>query len=148
VLSSSLEASRSIKFSLKTLPTLPSLETWKPVLEPWEAFLMKHAGERELRVLQEISPPKSAQQSLEKRPMDLRSLLTAFILTELKEGFAMGFVLLLPFLVIDLIVSNVLAGMGMFMVSPTLISLPLKLLLFVVSDGWLLLSRSLILSYQ
>jgi len=60
----------------------------------------------------------------------------------------MAFVLLLPFLAIDLIVSNILAGMGMMMVSPTMISLPLKLILFVVSDGWLLLSKGLIFSYQ
>jgi flagellar biosynthesis protein FliP len=71
----------------------------------------------------------------------------AFVLSELRQAFTMGFVLLLPFLVVDLIVANVLVGLGMFMVSPTIISLPLKLLLFVVADGWILLSRGLINSY-
>jgi flagellar biosynthesis protein FliP len=60
----------------------------------------------------------------------------------------MGFVLLLPFLAVDLIVANILVGLGMFMVSPAMISLPLKILLFVAGDGWLLLFKGLYLSYQ
>lgn len=152
-------------------PTLSELQRFQPLLDPWRAFMQKHAGERELKVLLELSstthskgaPTDGAavlpsQDSVEQPPAEavaqrtdassLRVLLPAFILTEVKEAFAMAFVLLLPFLAIDLIVSNILAGMGMMMVSPTMISLPLKLILFVVSDGWLLLSKGLIFSYQ
>jgi len=77
----------------------------------------------------------------------LFSLIPAFVLSELREAFAIGFVVFLPFLIIDLVVANLLVGMGMMMVSPAAISLPFKILLFVSCDGWFLLSRSLILGY-
>ena len=120
---------------------------------PWLKFMADHTGSREIRSLTQLNAePKSGdeipQEILRTEVINHpRILIPAFMLTELKQAFAMGFVLLLPFLVIDLIVANVLAGLGMFMVSPSMISLPLKLLLFVVSDGWILLSRGLILSY-
>lgn len=79
--------------------------------------------------------------------LSLRILLPGFVLTELKEAFTMACILLLPFLVLDLIVANVLVGLGMTMVSPVTVSLPLKLLVFVYADGWLLLTKGLILSY-
>ena len=69
------------------------------------------------------------------------------MLTELEKGFVLGFLIFLPFLVVDLIVINVLIGLGMMMVSPVSISLPLKLLLFVLCDGWFLICRALVLSY-
>jgi flagellar biosynthetic protein FliP len=74
-------------------------------------------------------------------------LVPAFILSELKTAFTMGFVLFIPFLVIDLIVSSTLMAMGMIMVPPVVISLPFKLLLFVMVDGWDLLVRSLVVSF-
>ena len=70
----------------------------------------------------------------------------AFLLSELKTAFQMGFVVFLPFLVIDLVVSAVLLAMGMFMLPPTMISTPLKVLLFVLVDGWNLVVRSLLTS--
>lgn len=78
---------------------------------------------------------------------DLFTLAPSFLISELKQAFAIGFTIFLPFLVIDLIVANVLAGLGMMMVSPTTIALPFKLLLFVLADGWFLLCRSLVLGY-
>lgn len=75
-------------------------------------------------------------------------LLLAYMLTELKRGCLIGLALLIPFLVIDLVVANILAGMGMVMVNPALVTLPLKLALFTMGDGWLLLSDALIRSYQ
>ena len=71
-------------------------------------------------------------------------LVPAFVVTELTEAFAIGFLIFLPFLVIDLVVSNVLLALGMQMMSPTQVSLPFKLLLFVAIDGWGLLARSLV----
>jgi type III secretion protein R len=81
-------------------------------------------------------------------PDDLTVLLPAFVVTELGEAFAVGFLIYLPFLVIDLVVSNVLLALGMQMMSPTQVSMPFKLLLFVAIDGWGLLARSLIEGYR
>jgi type III secretory pathway component EscR len=162
------ELAEQINFSIVLKnPSIESLEKLAPLFEPWREFMRKHAGQRELKALGEMrvsaladlpglkggnppavvqAPSNAVSKNLQEDP-PLRVLLIAFVLTELKEAFAMGFVLILPFLVIDLIVANLLAGLGMFMVSPLLISLPLKLILFVVSDGWVLLTRGLINSY-
>jgi type III secretion protein R len=75
-------------------------------------------------------------------------LVPAFMITELTEAFEIGFLLFLPFVVIDLVVSNVLLAMGMMMVSPVMISMPLKLFLFVMVDGWTKLIQGLIMSYS
>ena len=116
------------------------------VLAPWIDFLYAHSGKRELASFSELDQQGNAL-NLGKRP-PLRVLLPAFVISELKESFSMAFVILLPFLVIDLIVSNILVGLGMFMVSPIMISLPLKIAFFVASDAWLLLSRALVYSYR
>lgn len=125
------------------------------ILVPWKRFMFTHAGSRELQVfesLQHVGTDSSRAEEFSARP-DFESstyavVVPAFVVSELKEAFAMAFALLLPFLVIDMVVSTVLAGLGMFMVSPVLISLPLKLLLFVFADGWLLIVHGLVRSYQ
>ena len=78
----------------------------------------------------------------------LGTLTSAFLISELKEAFLIGFAIYLPFLVIDLVIANILVAMGMSMVNPVTIALPFKLILFVITDGWFLLSRGLVLSYQ
>jgi flagellar biosynthetic protein FliP len=75
-------------------------------------------------------------------------LLPAFVISELKTAFTMGFVIYVPFLIIDMVVSSVLLSMGMMMMPPSLISLPFKLLLFVMVDGWYLITQSLLLSFK
>ena len=79
---------------------------------------------------------------------NLLIMVPAFTISELTKAFQIGFVLYLAFVAIDLIISNILLAMGMMMVSPTTISLPFKLLLFVTLDGWLKISQGLMLSYQ
>ncbi len=79
---------------------------------------------------------------------DLTVLIPAFVVTELGEAFAIGFLLFLPFLIVDLVVSNILLALGMQMLSPTQVSLPFKLLLFVGIDGWGLLSQALVAGYR
>jgi len=74
-------------------------------------------------------------------------LLPSFLVTELTEAFQIGFLVLLPFLVVDLVVSNVLMSLGMHMMNPTQVSMPFKLLLFVLVDGWYLLARALVVGY-
>lgn len=165
---SSIEKSQSLDLTmLQRAPTKEALMRLAPIAEPWRAFMTKHAGARELRTFAALAAPEtteviSADKSKETKgtvgattegevadPVlsNFRIVLPAFVITEVKEAFAMGFVLLLPFLVIDLIVANLLVGLGMTMVSPTMISLPLKLALFVVADGWLILAKGLISSY-
>lgn len=90
--------------------------------------------------------PEHQRQSITRDNMFI--LVPAFTITELTKAFQIGFLLYLPFVAIDLIISNVLLAMGMMMVSPMTISLPFKLLLFVTLDGWLKISQGLLLSYQ
>src|SRR5207249_7751505 len=78
---------------------------------------------------------------------DFQVVIPAFVTSELKEAFQIGFLIFVPFIVIDMVVANVLLSMGMHMLSPSVISLPFKLLLFVLVDGWFLLVRGLVLSY-
>ena len=124
------------------------------IAEPWSDFMRAHSHRRELEALAAIDAKRAgaANQAESAAAIasdpPIRVIIPAFVLSELREAFTMGFLVLLPFLVIDLIVSNILAGMGMFMVSPVLVSLPLKLLVFVLSDAWLVIVRGLILSYQ
>ena len=80
-------------------------------------------------------------------PEDFLVIIPAFVISELKEAFQIGFIIFVPFLVIDMIVANILMALGMQMLSPTTISLPFKLLLFVVIDGWYLVTKGLITGY-
>lgn len=116
---------------------------------PLREFLKKHATERERvffhRSARELWPP---EQAAALAPDSLMVLVPAFTVSELTSAFQIGFLVYLPFIAIDLIVSNVLLSMGMMMVSPMTISLPLKLLLFVVVDGWTRLIHGLILTYS
>ena len=89
-------------------------------------------------------PPERAAQLAER---DFVVVIPAFTVSELSAAFQIGFLIFLPFLVIDLIIANILMAMGMMMLSPTTISLPFKLLLFVLVDGWVKLSHGLVLSY-
>jgi type III secretion protein R len=107
---------------------------------PVAAFLRLHADPEELALFTELSTSGAG-------PDSLLNLLPAFAMTELKEAFAAGFLLLLPFLVIDLVVATVMASAGLTALPATTVSLPFKLLLFVALDGWSLLARGLILAY-
>ena len=78
----------------------------------------------------------------------MRVLIPAYVISELKTAFQIGFIIFIPFLIIDLVVSSVLMSMGMMMLSPMLVSLPFKLLLFVLADGWNLLIASLVQTFQ
>jgi type III secretion protein R len=119
------------------------------VREPMREFLKNNASATERTRFFEVA--RSARASADREnvhPDDLTVLVPSFVVTELGEAFAIGFLLFLPFLVIDLVVSNVLLALGMQMMSPTQVSLPFKLLLFVAIDGWGLLARSLVAGYR
>ena len=119
------------------------------VREPLRDFLKNNASAVErgrfLDVARNARPPEQRERV---GADDLVVLVPAFVVTELGEAFSIGFLIYLPFLVIDLVVSNVLLALGMQMMSPTQVSLPFKLLLFVAIDGWGLLARSLVAGYH
>jgi len=117
-------------------------------LSPYRAFLIKHTSEKEHQFFIETSTelwPKEFADRLE--PNSLLVLLPAYTISELTRALEVGFLIYLPFIVIDLIVSNILLALGMMMVSPITISLPFKLLLFVLLDGWTRLTHGLVISY-
>jgi len=138
---------------LSTDPLTVAREEMTDLFSPWRDFLRRHSGTRELKIFSDMNDNPSHNEAqgtlVEKESRDSWTvLLPAFVVTELKEAFLMGFVIMIPFLVIDLIVANILAGIGMFMVSPVMISLPLKIALFTFADGWLLLTTGLVQSYR
>jgi type III secretion protein R len=79
---------------------------------------------------------------------DWTVIIPSFVISELKEAFQIGFILFVPFLVVDMVVANILMALGMQMLSPTTISLPFKILLFVLVDGWYLITKGLVIGYQ
>jgi type III secretion protein R len=117
--------------------------------EPLREFLIKHSRPLEraffLKTAQRSLKPEQAQALTER---DFLVVVPAFTVSELTVAFEIGFLIFLPFLVIDLVISNILMAMGMQMLSPTTVSLPFKLLLFVLIDGWVKLTHGLVLTYQ
>ncbi|WP_116116300.1 flagellar type III secretion system pore protein FliP [Austwickia chelonae] len=113
--------------------------------EPLKLFMAEHTGDMELQTMIKMS---RSEQPKNKADTDFKTLIPAFVLSELKSAFIIGFVIFIPFLVIDLVVGSVLMSMGMMMLPPVMISLPFKLLLFVMVDGWSLITTTLITSYR
>ena len=137
----------------KSLPA-PTTETrdWGRELahvgEPLRGFLLKHASLDERRRFVALAAELHGPNADVPADTDMGVVIPAFVLTELREAFQLGFVVFLPFLVVDMVVANVLLALGMQTLSPTQVSLPLKLLLFVAADGWGLLARGLVLGYR
>jgi len=111
---------------------------------PLRAFMLQHTREADLALFLQAtdSPPPQTPQDV-----SLNVLIPAFMISELKTAFQMGAILFIPFMVIDMVVASTLLSMGMFMLPPVTISLPFKLLLFVMADGWHLVVKSLIESF-
>ena len=137
---------------LTRLPAPTLIERVGETLAPWQRFLRKHCGERELEVFSGqvdgvvvSGATASNDPQPEVRPIQL---LAAFVLSEIRRGFVAAFVLLIPFFVVDVVVANVLVGLGLTMMSPVVVSLPIKLLLFITCDGWLLLASGMLRSYN
>lgn len=113
--------------------------------KPLKEFMMKQTRESDLAFFVELSrktPPNSPEE------ITMWEVAPAYILSELKTAFEIGFVVFVPFIVLDLIVANILLALGMFMLSPTIISLPFKLLIFIAVDGWALIVQGLVQSYN
>jgi len=113
---------------------------------PMKDFLLKQTREEDIKLFLDSANMKEEKITRENIPLQV--LVPAFAISELKTAFQIGFLIYLPFLLIDLVVSSTLMSMGMFMLPPAMISLPFKLLLFIMVDGWNLLIKSLILSFN
>jgi flagellar biosynthetic protein FliP len=112
--------------------------------QPLKAFMLKQTREKDLALLMNISQANKPQSA---SAVSLTTLVPAFVISELRVAFQIGFLIYVPFLILDMVVSCVLLSMGMLMLPPIMISLPFKLLLFVLVDGWYLIVGSLIRSF-
>ena len=119
-------------------------EAYEKAAGPFKEFMSKHTRQKDLLLFMEYSNAKTPE-SIEDIP--LTTLVPAFAISEMKTAFQIGFMIFIPFLVIDMIVASVLMSMGMMMLPPVMISLPFKILLFVMVDGWYLVVKSLLQSF-
>lgn len=124
---------------------LSELEALERASQPLREFMFRHVNEQDLALFIEL---QGAERPATRDDVSMTALIPAFIISELRTAFQLGFILFIPFLVIDMIVASVLMSMGMLMLPPVMISLPFKVLLFVLVDGWHLITRSLLLSFQ
>ena len=121
----------------------------KMAKEPMKAFLLKNSSEKDRSMFYRIAyRMRAPDDRASLAPDDLIIITPAFVISELSKAFQIGFIVFIPFLVIDMVVSNILMALGMQMLSPTTISLPFKILLFVLVDGWYLITRGLVLGYE
>ena len=117
-------------------------------INPFKAFMGTQVSSEDLELFIGMMPERDRPEKLEDaKDAPLRALIPAFMISELKRAFEIGFLLFLPFLVIDLTVASILMSMGMMMLPPVIVSLPFKIIFFVLVDGWHLLSGSLVQSF-
>jgi flagellar biosynthesis protein FliP len=121
-------------------------EAYEKVTQPLREFMLANVRPKDLELFRSLAEEK-LKISTSGDKVEMRVLIPAFMISELRRGFEIGFLILLPFLVIDLIVATVIMSMGMMMLPPTVISLPFKVLFFVLIDGWHLLVGSLVRSF-
>jgi type III secretion protein R len=118
--------------------------------EPLRKFLSKHSHSQDRLLFMDLAA-RLGRDSGEQNPQvdkeDFQVLVPSFATSQLKEAFQIGFLVFIPFIIIDMVIANILLAMGMHMLSPVVISLPFKLLLFVLVDGWYMVVRGLVLSY-
>jgi len=133
----------------------PRTAIYEKAAEPFRRFLLQETGEKQIayfvNTAEKLWGKKDEQGNIEPATVDRTSffvLLPAYCVSELTKAFQIGFLVYLPFIAIDIIISNILLAMGMMMVSPVTISLPFKLLLFVMVNGWTLLIQGLVQSYM
>ena len=113
--------------------------------KPLKEFMMKQTRESDLEFFVQLSKHRQPETPDE---ITLWEVAPAYIMSELKTAFEIGFVIFVPFIVLDLVIANILLALGMFMLSPTIISLPFKLLIFIAVDGWALIVQGLVTSYN
>lgn len=123
---------------------IQEVEAFDKASQPFKTFMLKHVRQTDLELFLDISrQPRPATPEA----ASLTTLVPAFMISELRRAFEIGFLLFLPFLIIDLVVSSILISMGMMMVPPATVALPFKLIFFVLVDGWRLVAGSLVQSF-
>lgn len=123
---------------------LDEFEAFEKSVAPVHAFMMKQVRQRDLRLFMDLSRAKEVEKA---EDIPLKALVPAFMISELRRAFEMGFLLFLPFIIIDMVVGSILMSMGMMMIPPAMISLPFKLIFFVLVDGWYMVVGSLVQSF-
>lgn len=121
-------------------------EAMGKIADPFRTFMLKNVRDKDFDLFADLARERG--QTVSREEVDLRILVPAFMISEIRRGFEIGFLIVLPFLVIDLIVATITMAMGMMMLPPTVVSLPFKLLFFVLIDGWNLLVGSLVRSFS
>lgn len=124
--------------------TKTSAQAFDDGIEPLKAFMLDHTNDAELTLLTSVADRDLPK---DRDDVSMTTLVPAFVLSELKQAFIIGFIVFIPFLVIDIVVSGALMALGMMMMPPVMVSLPFKLLLFVLVDGWGLVIKSVVASY-
>lgn len=125
--------------------TLTPEAAFAPTIAPFRTFMEGRVDPDTVVALRDAMPARNLEARASEAPLSL--LIPAFLLGEVKRGFEVGFLIFLPFLVIDLVIAAILMSMGMMMVPPAMVSLPFKLAFFVIADGWTLLGGALVRSY-
>jgi len=115
------------------------------ISDPFRQFMVKNVRDKDFDLFADLARERG--QTVARETVDLRVLVPAFMISEIRRGFEIGFLIILPFLVIDLIVATITMAMGMMMLPPTVVSLPFKILFFVLVDGWNLLVGSMVRSF-
>lgn len=124
--------------------TKTSAQAFDDGIEPLKDFMLDHTKDAELTLLTSVADRDLPE---DRDDVSMATLVPAFVLSELKQAFIIGFIVFIPFLVIDIVVSGALMALGMMMMPPVMVSLPFKLLLFVLVDGWGLVIKSVVASY-
>jgi flagellar biosynthetic protein FliP len=124
--------------------TKTSAQAYHDGVKPLKSFMLDHTNDDELTLLTNVAKRNLPK---DRNDVSMATLVPAFVLSELKQAFIIGFIIFIPFLVIDIVVSGALMALGMMMMPPVMVSLPFKLLLFVLVDGWALVIKSLVASY-
>ena len=122
-------------------------EAFRRISDPFREFMLAHVREKDLQTFETLATGSFRRKFDEKR-VDIRIIIPAFMISELRRSFEIGFLIILPFLVIDMIVATLTMSMGMMMMPPTVIALPFKVLFFVLIDGWNLLASGLVRSFS
>ncbi|MBI1778644.1 MAG: flagellar type III secretion system pore protein FliP [Proteobacteria bacterium] len=123
---------------------ITEVQAFEATVKPFHSFMMTHVREQDLSLFQQMAKAGPDQVGVN---TPLQSLVPAFMISELRRAFEIGFLIYLPFLIIDMVIASVLMAMGMMMLPPALISLPFKLIFFVLIDGWYLIAGSLVRSF-
>lgn len=124
---------------------IEEIEAFERGVEPFKAFMLQHTRPKDLELFKEISKEPDVDTAMD-LPMTI--VIPSFMISELRRAFEIGFIIFLPFLIIDMVTASILMSMGMMMLPPVMISLPFKIIFFVLVDGWYLIAGSLIKSFD